>query len=77
MHMAGIRGEAQAECAAMQRDAQTAMPARRLRLAGTKLAARYWEHVYRGCPTTTVMGCAQARAWTSAGPTRHGAPITS
>jgi hypothetical protein len=46
MHMHGITGEAQAECAAMQRDAETA------RLLGanaddaTALARRYWQQVY-------------------------------
>ena len=78
MHMAGIRGEAQAECAAMQRDAQTAMLLGASELAGTKLAARYWEDVYPRMPDDyRSWECAPGARMDERRPDAPWAPITS
>ena len=47
MHMRGITGEAQAECAAVQRDAQTAWLLGANAADATALARSYWRLV---CP---------------------------
>jgi hypothetical protein len=46
MHMAGIIDEARAECAAVQRDAQTARLLGASRADAVVLAGRYWRTVY-------------------------------
>ena len=46
MHMAGIVDEARAECAAVQRDAQTARLLGASPADATLLAGRYWRTVY-------------------------------
>ena len=50
MHMRGLTGEAQAECAAVQRDAQTALLLGANDADATALARRYWEEVYPRMP---------------------------
>ena len=50
MHMHGITDEAQAECAAVQRDAQTARLLGANAADATALARRYWREVYPRMP---------------------------
>jgi hypothetical protein len=72
MHLSGRLDEAVAECAAVQRDAQT------VRLLGARptdtaaLAAMYWENIYPLMPDRYRSGeCRPGGPWTSAWPTRR------
>jgi hypothetical protein len=50
MHMAGLKDEAAAECAAVQRDARTARLLGARPAEAAELAARYWTDVYPRMP---------------------------
>jgi hypothetical protein len=50
MHMAGLKNEAEAECAAVQRDATTAVLLGASPAEGAALARRYWVEVYPSMP---------------------------
>ncbi|MBO3084665.1 hypothetical protein [Cellulomonas fengjieae] len=57
MHMEGIVNEAQAECAAMQRDAAMATELGASPVEAQALARRYWVEVYPNMPSEYVGGC--------------------
>jgi hypothetical protein len=57
MHMVGITNEAQAECAAMQRDAIMAAALGASAAEAHALAVRYWTEVYPNMPGDYVGGC--------------------
>lgn len=57
MHMSGIKNEARAECAAMQRDAAMAVALGASLAQGTELARRYWLEAYPHMPSEYVGGC--------------------
>lgn len=57
MHMTGIKDEAQAECAAVQRDATTAVALGATAAQGEALARRYWTEVYPRMPDGYRGGC--------------------
>jgi hypothetical protein len=57
MHMAGIKNEAHAECAAVQRDARTALALGATLDEATALARRYWTQVYPRMPDDYRGGC--------------------
>jgi hypothetical protein len=46
MHMAGLRNEAAAECAAVQRDVRTALLLGATPMQARTMAARYWTEIY-------------------------------
>lgn len=57
MHMVGIVNEAQAECAAVQRDAAMAEALGASPAEARSLARRYWAEVYPRMPDEYVGGC--------------------
>ncbi len=57
MHMVGITNEAQAECAAVQRDAVLATELGASPQEALALAQRYWTEVYPRMPDGYVGGC--------------------
>ncbi|WP_029291576.1 hypothetical protein [Cellulomonas sp. HZM] len=57
MHMSGIKNEAHAECAAMQRDAAMAVALGASPAQGAELARRYWLETYPQMPSEYVRGC--------------------
>jgi hypothetical protein len=57
MHMLGVTDEAQAECAAMQRDASMAVALGATPEQGRALAQQYWSHVYPLMPAGYTGGC--------------------
>ena len=63
MHMVGITDEAQAECAAMQRDAAMAVALGATPAEGQTLAHRYWLEVYPRMPDGYTGGCGPDSAW--------------
>lgn len=63
MHMVGITGEAQAECAAMQRDARMAEALGATPVQAQALAHRYWVDVYPRMPDGYTGGCGPGAQW--------------
>jgi hypothetical protein len=57
MHMRGITDEAQAECAAVQRDAAMAVALGATTAQGEALARRYWAELYPQMPDGYRGGC--------------------
>lgn len=57
MHMVGLKDEARAECAAVQRDAATAVALGADPAQGEALARRYWTEVYPNMPDGYRGGC--------------------
>jgi len=57
MHMVGIKDEAHAECAAVQRDARTATALGASRAQAAELARTYWAEVYPHMPDGYTGGC--------------------
>ena len=63
MHMRGLTSESEAECAAVQRDAQTAQLLGSSPADAVLLARRYWREVYPRMPAAYVTGaCAPGGA---------------
>lgn len=63
MHMIGITNEAQAECAAMQRDARMAQALGATPAQAQVLARRYWVEVYPQMPEGYTGGCGPGGQW--------------
>ena len=63
MHMIGLTNEAQAECAAMQRDAAMAEALGATPVQAQALAHRYWLEVYPRMPDGYTGGCGPDSAW--------------
>jgi hypothetical protein len=63
MHMIGLTDEAQAECAAMQRDAAMAEELGATPEQGQALAHRYWLEVYPRMPDGYTGGCGPGGQW--------------
>ncbi|WP_426595034.1 hypothetical protein ACPPVS_05540 [Cellulomonas sp. McL0617] len=63
MHMFGITNEAQAECAAMQRDARMAQALGATPAQAQALAHRYWLDVYPRMPDGYTGGCGPGGTW--------------
>ncbi|MDM7853996.1 hypothetical protein [Cellulomonas alba] len=57
MHMAGLLDESRAECAAVQRDARTAMALGATRDEAVALARQYWTQAYPRMPDGYRSGC--------------------
>ena len=63
MHMVGLTNEAQAECAAMQRDARMAQALGATPTQAQVLARRYWVDVYPRMPDGYTGGCGPGAQW--------------
>ncbi|WP_028047222.1 hypothetical protein [Cellulomonas sp. URHE0023] len=63
MHMVGLTNEAQAECAAVQRDARMAEALGATPEQAQALAHRYWLDVYPRMPEGYVGGCGPGAQW--------------
>ncbi|WP_028049063.1 hypothetical protein [Cellulomonas sp. URHD0024] len=63
MHMVGIDNEAQAECAALQRDAEMAEALGATPTEAQALAHRYWVEVYPRMPDGYTGGCGPDSRW--------------
>lgn len=62
MHMAGLLDESRAECAAVQRDARTAMALGATRAQAVALARQYWTQAYPRMPDAYRSGCGAGSA---------------
>jgi len=63
MHMVGLTDEAQAECAAMQRDARMAQALGATPAQAQALDHRYWVDVYPRMPDGYTGGCGAGAPW--------------